>query len=364
VMNMKKNVIALSIVGAMSLPAVASAMQVVGEDLEIYIKAHVSLDITDPDTATGDSETGISSNSSRIGFKGKHQLENGMTAFYQIESKVSFDGDNTGGDTLASRNSWVGVSDGFGTVMVGYSDTPFKDFGGQFTVFGDTVADRRAVLGSSAIQSTSHAMDQRAKNMIMYKNSFGPTEVKIMYSTDLKGNSTPEGQDKNKNNAVSGSIVYKDGPLAIGAAYESESNVTNADPETQVNGARIGAMYDFGSFGLGAIYESLTSDDIPDLDRDAYGINGTVKITDATKLQAQVLQADDYKDVSNSGATMTAIGVTTKLDKTTSVYAIYTTTSNDDNAKFQGIGDGHDNTLSTDLGGSPTAFSFGFVYAI
>ena len=363
-MNMKKNVIALGIAGAMSLPAVASAMQVVGEDLEVYIKAHVSLDFTDPDTTTGDSETGISSNSSRIGFKGKHQLENGMTAFYQIESKVSFDGDSTAGDTLASRNSWVGVSGDFGSVLAGYSDTPFKDLGGQFTVFGDTVADRRAILGSSAIQSTSHAMDQRAKNMIMYKNMVGPTEVKIMYSTDLKGNNTPEGQDKNKNDTISGSVVYKDGPLAVGLAFESESNVTNADPETKVDGTRLGAMYDFGSFGLGAIFEALSSDDIPDLDRNAYGINGTVKISDATKLQAQVLIADDYKDVSSSGATMTSIGVTTKVDKTTSVYVIYTQTDNDDNAKFQGIGDGHDDTLSTDLAGKPTAFSFGFVYAI
>lgn len=360
-MNMKKNVIALSIAGAMSLPAVASAVQVVGEDLEVYVKAHVSLDFTDPDTATGDSQTGISSNSSRIGFKGKHPLENGMTAFYQIESKVSFDG---GGGAVAGRNTWVGLQDGFGSVLVGYSDTPFKDLGGKFTVFGDTVADRRAILGSSAIQSTSHAMDQRAKNMIMYKNKFGPTEVKIMYSTDLKGNSTPEGQDKNKNDAISGSVVYSDGPLAVGAAFESESNVTNSDPEQKVDGARLGAMYDFGGFGLGAIFESLSSDDIPDLDRNAYGINGTVKISSATKLQAQILVADDYKDVSSSGATKTSIGVTTKIDKTTSVYVIYTQTDNDDNARFQGIGDGHDDTLSTDLGGKPTAFSLGFVYAI
>ena len=362
-MNMKKSVIALGIAGAMSLPAVASAMQVVGEDLEVYIKAHVSLDITDPDTATGESENNISSNSSRIGFKGKHKLENGMTAIYQIESKVSFDEAN-GNSTLGSRNTWVGLSDGFGTVLVGYSDTPFKDFGGQFTVFGDTVADRRAILGSSAIQSVSHAMDQRAKNMILYKNNFGPTEVKIMYSTDLKADGTANGQDKNKNDAFSGSIVYKDGPLAVGAAFESESNVTNADPETKVDGARVGAMYDFGMFGLGAIYEDLTSDDIPDLDRSAYGINGTVKLSDATKLQAQVLVADKYKDSDKTGASMASIGVTTKIDKTTSVYAIYTQTDNEDNAKFQGIGDGHDDTLSTDLGGKPTAFSLGLIFAI
>lgn len=359
-MNMKKNVIALGIAGALSVPAVASAMQVAGEDLEIYIKAHVSLDVSDPDNPAVDSQTSISSNSSRIGFKGKHKLENGMTALFQIESKVGFD---ESGSSLATRNTFVGLQDGFGTVLVGYADTPFKELGGDFTLFGDTVADRRAILGSGV--GSSNAINDRATNMIEYKNKFGPTEVKIMYSTSTPNNDLPSapGIDDNDNALASGSVVYKDGPLAVGLAFESQDNASNATPAQKVDGTRLGVMYDFGGFGLGAIYESLSSDDIAALDRDAYGVNGTVKLSSDTKLQAQVLIADENAST-ETGATMTSFGVSKKIDKNSEVYAIYTSTSNDDNANYQGVEDGHGDELKTVNGGSPNAFSLGFVYKI
>jgi predicted porin len=359
-MNMKKNVIALGIAGALSVPAVASAMQVAGEDLEIYIKAHVSLDVSDPDNPAVDSQTSISSNSSRIGFKGKHKLENGMTALFQIESKVGFD---ESGSSLATRNTFVGLQDGFGTVLVGYADTPFKELGGDFTLFGDTVADRRAILGSGV--GSSNAINDRATNMIEYKNKFGPTEVKIMYSTSTPNNDLPSapGIDDNDNALASGSVVYKDGPLAVGLAFESQDNASNATPAQKVDGTRLGVMYDFGGFGLGAIYESLSSDDIAALDRDAYGVNGTVKLSSDTKLQAQVLIADENAST-ETGATMTSFGVSKKIDKNSEVHAIYTSTSNDDNANYQGVEDGHGDELKTVNGGSPNAFSLGFVYKI
>jgi len=359
-MNMKKNVIALGIAGALSIPAAASAVQIAGEDLEVYVKAHVSLDFSDPDNPAVDSQTSISSNSSRIGFKGKRQLENGMTALFQIESKVVFD---ESGSELATRNTFVGLQNGFGTVLVGYADTPFKDLGGDFTLFGDTVADRRAILGSGV--GSSNAINDRATNMIMYKNMLGPTEVKILYSTSTPNDDVPSspGIDNNDNALFSGSAVYKDGPLAIGLAIESQDNATNASPAEKVDGTRLGVMYDFGNFGLGAIYESLSSDDIAALDRDAYGINGTLKLSGNTKLQAQILMADENA-TTETGATMTSFGVSKKLDKKTEVYAIYTSTSNDDAANFQGVEDGHGDELKTVAGGSPNAFSLGFVHSI
>jgi len=357
-MNMKKNVIALGIAGALSIPAVASAMQVVGEDLEVYMKAHVSLDFDDPDNPAVDSQTSVSSNSSRIGFKGKHQLENGMTALFQVESKVNFD---ESGSEFATRNTFVGLQNEFGTVLLGYADTPFKELGGDFTLFGDTVADRRAILGSGV----GNAINDRATNMIEYKNKFGPTEVKLMWSASTPNNDLPSspGIDDNENSLASGSVVYKDGPLAVGLAFESQDNASNAAPAQKVDGTRLGVMYDFGTFGLGAIYESLSSDDIAALDRNAYGINGTVKLAGDVKVQAQILMADENA-TTDTGATMSSIGISKKLGKKTEVYAIYTQTSNDDGANYQGVEDGHGDELKTINGGNPSAFSLGFVHSI
>jgi predicted porin len=361
VMNMKKNVIALSIAGAMSLPAMANAMQVVGEELEIYMKAHLSLDFDDPDNPAVGSQMSVSSNSSRIGFKGKHQFENGLTGVWQIESKVVFD---ESGAEFATRNSFAGIQDGFGTIIAGYADTPFKELGGDYTLFGDTVADRRAILGSGV--GYSNAFNDRATNMIEYLNKFGPTNVKIMYSASSPNDDLPSapGIDNNDNALASLSVDYKAGGLALGLAYESQDNATNANPAQKVDGTRIGAMYDFGGFSLGAIYEMMNSDDVAPLDHDSWGINGSVTLGSDMKLQAQVLVADSYTDSTDTGATMTSIGLTKKVDKNLSTYVIYTQTDNQDNANYQGVEDGHGDELKTVNGGKPSAFSLGFVLSI
>ena len=72
--------------------------------------------------------------------------------------------------------------------------------------------------------------------------------------------------------------------------------------------------------------------------------------------------ADDYKNVSNSGANQLAVGVFNKLDKVTQVYAVYTSTDNDSNAQYQGIDGGHGDELETVAGGNPSALSVGIVY--
>ena len=86
------------------------------------------------------------------------------------------------------------------------------------------------------------------------------------------------------------------------------------------------------------------------------------KISKQTDVRAQYMVADDYKNVDDSGATQLAIGVFNKLDKVTQVYAVYTSTDNDDNAQYQGIDGGHGDELETGLGGNPSALSVGIVY--
>ncbi len=80
---MKKTLCALA-VGATSLtPALAMAA-----DVKVYGRAHVSLDYLDD--GKDYNEVGLSSNSSRLGFKAEQKLENGMTVFGQIEQEINF----------------------------------------------------------------------------------------------------------------------------------------------------------------------------------------------------------------------------------------------------------------------------------
>src|SRR5690606_17623708 len=75
---MKKTLCALAIGATIFTPIMAAAA-----DVKVYGRAHVSLDYLDD--GKDYNEVGLSSNSSRLGFKAEQKLENGMTVFGQIE---------------------------------------------------------------------------------------------------------------------------------------------------------------------------------------------------------------------------------------------------------------------------------------
>ena len=127
-MKRKNLALALAVSSVLATPA-ANAVQVAGDALEVYGKWHMSVDFSDDDSAKG-SNTSISSNSSRLGFKGKHAIENNnMSAIWQIETEINPD---HGGDTWAGRNSFVGVQGSLGTLIFGLHDTPFKTVAGKW----------------------------------------------------------------------------------------------------------------------------------------------------------------------------------------------------------------------------------------
>src|SRR5574340_655132 len=150
---MKKSLIALAVAGVVSAPAFAATSNV-----DVYGKLHVSVSVFDDQSNTLE-DTQISSNASRIGFKGAEDLGGGLSAIWQIESGVNLD---EGNGTWASRNSFVGLKDGFGTVMIGNNDTPLKSIGRTIDLFGDTLADSRNVTGVES--------DTRAKNSVTYNS--------------------------------------------------------------------------------------------------------------------------------------------------------------------------------------------------
>lgn len=354
--KLNKTILSAAFLAAIVVPGSANAIQVVGKQLEIYGKVHVSADVGDNDRSGSNSQNdfSFSSNSSRIGFKGEHPINN-WKIIYKLEQEVNFD--RGGGDTFSTRNTYIGAKGSFGTLLGGYHDTPFKDVGSKWGLFGDTVADRRAILGATAL--SGNKFNNRGKNAIMYISNFKPVEVRVMYSADLSSSTSSSGAlDNNNNDTVSASIGYKTKMFRLGLAYENESKVASGN---DVDGWRAAASGKWGAFRAGLIYENLNSN-TAEYDRTAWGINAGFKVTKATEVRAQYLKANDYKNVSDSGGNIASIGVFNKIDKQTSIYAAYTRTDNDSNAKFQGVDGGHGDEIKTDLGGSPSAFSAGLVF--
>ncbi|HKJ76635.1 MAG TPA: porin, partial [Gammaproteobacteria bacterium] len=182
--------IAIAIAGAMAAPLAAQA----GE-AAIYGKMHVSVDVFDNDTVDTDavtagnqgedSGTGLSSNSSRIGFKGSEDLGGGMSAVWQVENDVDLTGDAGG---WAERNSFVGLAGGFGTVLIGNHDTPLKDIRMDF--FGDTIGDNRAIT------ELDQKADLRTGNTIAYISpKMGGLEFIGAYVTDTDKGTQDDNDD-------------------------------------------------------------------------------------------------------------------------------------------------------------------------
>ena len=76
---------------------------------------------------------------SRIGFKGHEHLNGDLKAIWQVEQKVSIGGDSrtkihgvkTSQYGFSTRDSFVGLQGGFGTVKAGYLQTPVSDLNGK-----------------------------------------------------------------------------------------------------------------------------------------------------------------------------------------------------------------------------------------
>lgn len=357
---MKKTLISAAVAASCYLPASAGAVEVVGELLEIYGKLHVSADYVDSDRPQDDSELVLSSNSSRLGFKGKYPVSEQLTMLYQVEQGITLDEDAD--DTFATRDTFLGVSGGFGDVLVGRIDTPFKDTGGAFTVLGDTVADQRAILGATS--GGGNTMNQRGADAIMWRYATDALETRLMYSPNGGGDAGEKGNDGNAGEdsdttLVSASVLWEQEYFAVGAAYEDWDDLKGF----ATDGWRLGASYDFGLVKLGGIYEDIDSDN-PRLSRPAYGANVTFQLNDDSRLLAQWLHADESEAAGGDDeADQFSLGAETTLDERTTVYAVYTQLDNAENARYQGIDGGHGEELLTVPGGDPRAFSVGAVFA-
>ncbi|MDH3325985.1 MAG: porin [Gammaproteobacteria bacterium] len=325
--------------------AVVLSTNALASDVTVYGKLHVSTDYVTAGSST-DSHASMHSNSSRLGFKGKEELDHGLTGIWKFESSIDI---SDAGNTLKARNRYVGLSHSMGQVIFGYHDTPFKIVGGMVETMGDTIGDRRAILGNGA---GSNKFNTRAKNTIMYTSPrMGGLQVKALQS--LGENKNPDNTDTQRITSVSAS--YARGDLNVAVAYEDNKLL-------DATGVRAAAGYTFGGTTLNALYEKLSSDTAMKYDRPAYGFSVVQKIK-KIKLNAQCFMADDYTDTAKSGASLLALAASYKLGKKTQVYLAYATVNNNDNSTFVVADGGHGSDYSTKIAGEdPSAVSFGMIH--
>ena len=171
---MKKSLIALAVAGVFATPAFAASSNV-----DIYGKFRVSVD--DYNNSIG---IKFADDVSRIGIKGSEDLGGGLKAIYQYETTfgIGATAANVGGtastDLLhttagglgTQRDTFVGLSGGFGTVLAGRHDTPYKMVGSA-DQFADTALDAQHFIGQPGTSGYSRCIiceDLRVSNAIAY----------------------------------------------------------------------------------------------------------------------------------------------------------------------------------------------------
>jgi predicted porin len=358
---MNKKLLAVAIGAAM----IAGATAATAGEAELYGKIHVSVDSMDNGAsgtvasgATDNSGIYVSSNSSRLGIKGSEDLGNGLSAVYQYEMSTDYSNKTLAGD----RNAYLGLKGGFGTVMAGRIDTPFKTVGRKNDLFGDTVADTRNLTNDKG-------NDARVTDVLVYTNTFGAVNVALAY--------VPEDGTKDSG-ATSFSLGFKQGPLSLAAAMQTINKGTwiaanNAatppvapGPDKDSSAMLITAAYAMGDITVNAMYEQETDGKGFDTkDGDTMGLGATFKSgANKFKLQYTTRSNDVNSGANKDDGTLLALGVDHSLSKMTSVYAIYATMSNDPGADFGLGGSGHDGDKPKAATGKDySAISVGLVHS-
>jgi predicted porin len=377
---MKKSLIALAVAGVFAVPAYAATSNV-----DVYGVLGISVEDNDGDF---NDQPQVTDRQSRIGFKGSEDLGGGMKAIWQIEQAISSQAsgqDGVGGASLANRNSFVGLSGGFGTVLLGRHDTPYKLSTSKLDVFVDTVADYNVAEGfnltdfddndaSGALSAGDDIFtlvapglidpihDYRAPGTLAYvsPNFSGFSFAAALVMTNNNASLTRDGKvslgnlgTDNSLDAYSLSASYENGPLYIGVGYQDVGAEDLGIEDTTA--WKVGAGYSFGDLKIGAVYEDVSDALVGSVCRaSATGFVPAANLTGPTATQcvaanSGILQSDRDSWLVNVSYAMGpivlkgeygqadiddidlevekwAVGAEYHLSKRTNVYAIYNST--------------------------------------
>jgi len=375
---MQKKLIALAVAGLASTGAFAQS------NVTVYGVADATFDVVRASKEGNGNDLGnttrVSTNSSYIGFKGAEALGNGLTAVFQLESGVGFDNNGSFG---ATRDSFVGVASGFGTVVLGKLTGPTRALGGAIDVnsgatgigsnggligkLGNNLVSNGTLGGTanygSALANTSAAspvastcarsticvslFDDRWTNAIAYVSpTFAGLSATFAYVANESKNF--DGGVKSNITGFDSGLKYANGPIMAAVTYNAVTlgNKAVNGNSTDVSNFRVGGTYDFGMASIRALFDRTRADhyDIAasglggTFTQNVFGLGGTFNVTPAGKLLAQAYFARDLKvngsGAKDTGAKLFEVGYEHSLSKRTILKAVYAHLNNDNKAAY------------------------------
>lgn len=348
-MDHRQSVFSLSLLVLLVSSFHVNAIEIIAND-QLSLYGRLSLDSywgRDGD----ESHLGLSSNSTYVGFKGSLPLEQGFTAYWQLEQEINLD---EGGSTWASRNNFIALANDKIELKVGQFDTPYKKVLSPIGYFDATFADLRSVVGASAVSVLSN-INHRAKNSI--QTTWKATnDLKFVgaYSSDLVGGAVADDNDRDLSSLAG---YWKHRNFWLGAAWQTQEILG-------VSGARVVVKIDLDTVTLGGFMEVTNSDDVAGHEHHALGGNVKYPWINNTYLVGQLVIVDDDDSIRNSSAIQFSGGAFHNMGKNFKVYGTFSFLDNDQQGQY-GLGfERSDLLLAAGPGEDLFALAVGFLVEI
>ena len=371
---MKQKLLISAVLAAFAAPAMADESNVT-----VYGLFDLSYDVINTGTGaaaangvanqSGTSSGRVSSNTSKIGFKGNEDLGDGLKAVWQLEQTIYPGASETakaGKATLGTRNTFLGLSSASaGTILMGRHDTPYKMSTRSLDVFGDGIADNRNLMGVGTA-----SFDGRQDQVVAYVSPKLGDAFTLAAGYVNLSNPMPNLSTSAKSSALSVAGMYDANGIYAALAYESH-DFTSAAPAVSTNerATRAGLGYKGDAFSIGAVYES-TKDNLGAAFADKNGhkaayVGAKFKVSDNDTIKLAYAKLGNRGNVANTGATQASLGFDHSFSKRTTIYALYTKLNQNTatNIGLSGEASIGGATTSSGFGSAPSAFAVGLKHS-
>lgn len=303
---MKKVLIALAVLGAMSDAAMAqSSVNVYGiVDVGVVHENNGTSSVTRVDSGN--------TYGSRLGFRGTEDLGGGMSALFNLETGMNLD-TGTGQGPLFNRQSFVGLKGSAGTVTLGRQYTPL--FRAQLAY--DPFFTGSAGNAGRMMSNGGGPNGARTDNSVYYVTpTVGGFEGQLLYGVGEQAG------DSSKLREIGAAVGYANGPVGVKLAYQGANDAAGIISAKNTN---LSATYDFVAAKVFAAYQVNRTGSTVDT-RD--GLIGVTVPFGAGKFIASYIRKNDRIHAA-ANASQIAAGYIYGLSKRTDLYTSISRLKND-----------------------------------
>lgn len=290
---------------SVAIGALVSASAFAQSNVTVY--GNMDIGLFSVDDENGNSVTAVESSgwtTSYLGFKGAEDLGNGLKAIFQIETVLNNDGNSTFG---GARDTYVGLTGGFGTVIAGRNSTPLNNWLDAYDASGASNAFRSTNVNLTAFTGEANGLETRVDDSIVYAAPvFSGVQFAALYA--------PDENDATSNDIYGIGLRYDGGPISAMYTWHAVDNLVDSHV--------VGGAYDFGVARLMATYIFNDADASGLEDESAWSLGVSAPIGAGVVSLGYTAQSD-VEGIDSNDIDVWALAYKHSLSKRTSAYAGY-----------------------------------------